>query len=184
MLLTLILSHVLAHECEILSYVTEWEIRDVDHYFINETFSSFFRAPRPGIVRRLPKNVYRATGTYNYSNISVTDYFFRVVDEEDSLMLRIGDPESVLSGPQDFTVAYEVNVIDGGNDLFLNLIGYSWEMTVSDVRFTVNFPSSLDLSRIVFYSGGRGSLGNDLKCEYAVIDRSLSVINFYTYIYM
>jgi uncharacterized membrane protein YgcG len=75
------------------------------------------------------------------------------------LRIRIGDPDQIISGRHDYTIAYQVagtlNGFADHDELYWNAIGTQWEVPIMQASVTVRAPAPI--SQVACYAGPAGS---------------------------
>ena len=94
-------------------------------------------------------------------NIQVEDWMVETsTDDYDNVVIKIGDPDQTITGPQSYRYAYTLQLrdlgLDGQQALYLNIVGDGWEMPMDRVSFSITLPSAWP-SEVHFYSGYAGS---------------------------
>jgi uncharacterized membrane protein YgcG len=128
-----------------------------------------------GIFRTIPVR-YRFDDTHDrYFDISIqsiTDGGNRPLRYSDSvqgadLVIKIGDPDLKVSGPQRYVITYKVagamNSFADHDELFWNVDGALWPIAKSNVAATVHMPSS-SFQKGACYQGAPGSTET---CDYS-----------------
>jgi uncharacterized membrane protein len=157
--------------------------RDATVQVVEAITVDFGTQQRHGVYRRIPV-------TYSASSLGLgklgTTYGLRVhllgVQDERGdaydckvsrdgpcLMIRIGDPDRLVSGTRQYRVAYSVSraVLDRGDvdELYWNVTGCEWEWPIQHARCTVTFPHTDDHAHLRYatYSGEYGATGTRAK---------------------
>lgn len=82
------------------------------------------------------------------------------------LTLRIGDPEKLVSGRQEYIIKYQaswaLNFFDAYDELYWNAIGPDWEVPIEQSKVTVKLPQAapLETAKMECFSGPFGSSAN------------------------
>ena len=157
------------------SYDVKINANEDNTYNITETIEAFFERSRNkhGIIRKIPlKNtVKRQDGTSetnraNITDISVNDSY-TVSKENGECKIRIGSAERTVTGLKKYVIKYKYNFGNDKNknfdELYLNIIGNSWDTSIKNITFTINMPKEFDSSKVGFSSGtyGRISANNN-----------------------
>ena len=146
---------------------------------ITETIAyDFGPSERHGILRRIPTRlayddrydrVYRLT----VESVGATEGAsadFEVSDEPGGItQIRIGDPDSTVSGQHTYCIVYVVQGAMNGfgdhDELYWNAIGDEWDVTVQSATVTVTMPGRI--TQVACYAGPSGSY---LPCDRAKMD--------------
>jgi Predicted membrane protein (DUF2207) len=122
---------------------------------------------RHGIFRDIPIE-YRYDEDSNrlieITGISVTDGSapvpFETSDEGANLRIKIGDPDEFVSGQQRYVISYTVNdglnPFDDHDELFWNVTGGDWEVSIERATANVTAPGP-GIERITCFEGETGS---------------------------
>ena len=94
-------------------------------FYVNETIDVNFTYPHHGIYRYIPQNGIRVT------DISVPGYKFDVSTRDGHKVIKIGDGDASLDGPQTYEIGYKMAFYDDEDEsldrLALNVIPTGWE---------------------------------------------------------
>ena len=157
LLITILILPVMVHgatygtsDYKISSYDVEITINSDNVYEITETIVADFFVPKHGIFREIPM---RYEGQkVKISDISVNEQYVQTKSEGD-LVLKIGDPDTTLTGTKKYVINYKFNMgrdSNEGFDLFyFNIIGTGWDTSISNV--VLNYNSRNSLTKIVFH---------------------------------
>ena len=143
---------------EISSYDVEINISSDNVYEVTETIVADFFVPKHGIFREIPMK-YEGQKV-KISDISVSEQFVQTKSGGD-LVLRIGDPDTTLTGAKKYVINYKFNMGRDNNegfDLFyFNIIGTGWDTSISNISFKIQFPDFFDKDSVSFTTGTYGS---------------------------
>ncbi|MBO5514177.1 MAG: DUF2207 domain-containing protein, partial [Mogibacterium sp.] len=127
-------------------------------FAVKETIDVDFLYPHHGIYRYIPKN------GVHISDIDVPGYRCDVSSRDGHKMLKIGNPETLLTGPQTYEVNYKLAFYDDEDKsldrLALNVLPTGWETQIDHASATITLPKEADLSKVQIYSGEYGDAGN------------------------
>lgn len=150
----------------ITSYDTRIGVRADGTLEVTETIRYAFDAPRHGIFRKIPTR-YRFDGTrdrvYPVDEVHVTrdgypEQLYRT-DEGGYTVLRIGNPNSTVTGTHTYTIWYRVqgalNHVADHEELYWNAVGSEWDVPVHAATVTVTGPAAV--GRVTCYTGPSGS---------------------------
>lgn len=130
-----------------------------------------------GIFRDIPTRLrYDDTHDriYRLSDVQVTspdasDQFTQEGGPGGTTRLRVGDPDTTISGQHTYTISYRLegalNTFPDHIELYWNAIGDQWEVPIDDVTATVDAPIGID--RVTCFAGPSGST---LPCDTSTID--------------
>ncbi|MBQ9075561.1 MAG: DUF2207 domain-containing protein [Mogibacterium sp.] len=137
-------------------------------FAVNETIDVDFLYPHHGIYRYIPKN------GVSISDISVPGYKYDVSTRDGHKMIKIGDAETTLTGPQTYEVSYKMAFYDDEDKsldrLALNVIPTGWETQIDHASATITLPKEADLSKVRIYSGEYGEAWNSDNVELTAAD--------------
>lgn len=114
----------------------------------------FGDAQRHGIFRTIPYRYSGRGGIFKlrYSNISVTNesgvpYQFETSNVDGELQLKIGNPDSYVTGVNLYRITYKVdraiNYFDDHDELYWNAIGSKWTVPILGSVVIVTMPSKI-----------------------------------------
>ncbi len=151
----------------------------IDHYDINvtvnenntlditESIEAYFNISKHGIIRTIPlKNkIIRLDGTTATNraivdNIRVNEQYSTSISDG-SKVIKIGNPDVTWTGEKAYIIDYSYNLgKDTGkeyDELYLNLIGDSWDTAIGNVTFRITMPKAFEPEMIGFSKGQLGS---------------------------
>ena len=131
----------------------------------------FGSTERHGIYREIPfttKNKEGKKFKLEFSNFSVTDgkgknYRFEKSYENENLRLKIGDPNSTVTGVHVYKISYSVSgaltYFSDHDELYWNSTGNEWQVPIKYASAQINFPTPIGQENIraVCYTGLAGS---------------------------
>lgn len=133
---------------------------------------------RHGIYRFIPY-IYKLdngdTARINLSNFTVQDtrgngYQFEKYTENNNVVLKIGDPNSTITGVHSYVIGYQVKgglkYLDTGDEFYWNVNGTGWEVPVTQATATVKYPADIPQESIK-YTCYTGVYGSNTKCAKA-----------------
>ncbi len=128
-----------------------------------------FSEARHGIFRFIPlrseiagKNVDRII-----RDIKVEGFKVSTSNENQNLVLKIGDADTWVEGRQTYRIRYRVlnplNFYDEHSEFYWDLIGIKWPVDIEAFTFSISFPDKVQLAPadVYFYTGEAGSQGRD-----------------------
>ncbi len=138
---------------------------------VNEDITVDFQSEaKHGIYRDIPVRYKRGAVNYNLrlKVISVTDENGTERPYETSrkgayLSTKIGDPSRYLRGIQTYNISYQVergiNYFDDHDELYWNVTGDEWDVSIGEARALIYFPDEIDKEEITWksFTGPRGS---------------------------
>ncbi len=142
-----------------------------------ETISYDFGAlSRHGIFRYIPIKYKRSGGNYTIKirDISVTDqagrpYKYSVSYPGENIEIKIGDPDSTISGEHTYVLGYTVkkaiNYFTDHDELYWNVTGNGWPVEISNASAEVWMPQNTDMEKVIY------------ECFFGVVGASASCIS-------
>ena len=139
---------------------------------VREEIDYFFSEPRRGIFRKLPFRYKDESQNKNFEtplkDVYVTDekntpYVYSQSNEENFLVVKIGNPNATVKGSKTYIISYNVmgalNYFSDHDELFWNLTGNEWEVPIGKVSAEIFMPGNVDVSQIktTCYTGRTGS---------------------------
>jgi uncharacterized membrane protein len=126
----------------------------------------FGEEEKHGIYRKIP--YYFQGRKLEFNLISVEDdsgRSYQVLEREEGgeVYWRIGDPEVLVKGENVYNITYEVkgaiNYFKEHDEIYWNVNGTEWEMSINEVSCVVNLPEGVDVSKVkyTFYTGKKGA---------------------------
>ncbi|MEA4896292.1 MAG: DUF2207 domain-containing protein [Oscillospiraceae bacterium] len=172
---------------DISSYKTEISIAEDNVYTVNETVSVDFSEPRHGIYRYVPytqEMLWNENGSSEkvvyhtkISSVSVPNYPFETYKENGNLVIRIGDPDTLVTGNKTYGIGYRQSLgddkVDSGDFVYYNLIGADWDCNISNVSFKVTLPKAFDSLNVHFFSGSYSSTA-EAPVSYAISGNTIT----------
>lgn len=160
-----------SNEYIINKYDIKIDVNDHNVFSITENIGAYFIVPKHGILRKIPyyNNVTRLDGTKTtthakISNVSVNSYYI-TYDENNYDMIKIGEPDTTLTGQKDYLLSYNYDLGNDKNktydELYFNIVGLEWDTTLSNISFSITLPKEFDSSKLGFSSGHNSSVDND-----------------------
>ncbi|MCD4761643.1 DUF2207 domain-containing protein [bacterium] len=158
-------------EERITDFITRIKInKDSSLEVIENITYDFGSEQRHGIIRAIPYK-YKARGgnyTVDLYDIDVRDegnrkFNFRVSKIGNNKEIKIGDPDSYVSGVKKYILTYKVervlNYFDSHDELYWNVTGNDWDIPINQSKTTVILPVTVDEENIKVecYTGVYGS---------------------------
>ena len=132
-------------------YAKIYETRVVD---IMEDITVRFTSPSHGIFRNIPlKGV-------DVSNIKVNNQF-KVENSLRTKKVKIGDANTLVSGAQNYKISYRLKVHDTKPQIYFNIIGTEWPVSIKHVEFYIELPKEVDAEKVGLSIGKYGTKGFD-----------------------
>lgn len=162
---------------QIDSFVSDIEVAKDATLKVKETIAYKFDDQRHGIFRCIPtKHQDKASSLLKdrYIDIDVTDVRmdagsvpFEVTKESTQVCVKIGDPNSTVTGARTYELSYTVGgaisyEAYGGADLYWNVTGNEWEVPIISVDARVSSPDQILMTERSCY---RGLIGKTNSCQ-------------------
>ncbi len=156
---------------------------------IEEITYNFGSLDRHGIFRFIPKtkiNQDRKKYILSYVGISITDkkgkpYFFTSSNSNDTLTIKIGDPDRTITGMHDYILRYKVSgavtYFSDHDELNWNVTGNEWNVPIQNAQAIVTLPVPVDTKKLqqACFTGSLGGTSSD--CSTSLRDQSVQVIS-------
>jgi uncharacterized membrane protein YgcG len=147
---------------------------------ITETIvQEFGSTPRHGIFRFIPNRLRyddEFDRVYPIELLSVTASPAKTPDdvetkeENGNFVIRIGDPDTEITGRHTYEIVYRVQGAMNGfadhDELFWNAIGDQWEQSIGEMNVRVSGPA--DITRVACF---QGTFGSTTPCDHAQITK-------------
>ncbi|MBW6431855.1 DUF2207 domain-containing protein, partial [Patescibacteria group bacterium] len=131
---------------------------------------------RHGIYRYIPYIYNLDNGQkhrINISGISVKDlsgrdYKYENFNENNNIVIKIGDPNRKITGQKSYVITYQVKggirYLDNNDEFFWNVNGFGWDVPINNVKATVQLPTTINDSDIEI-ACWQGVYGSTTECE-------------------
>lgn len=153
----------------IQNYRVDLAVEKAGYVTVTEEIDVFFDVSRHGIYRKVPYSYRLPTGEGYKLRISLQEVLAdgKAVPvlrtrEGGDLVLRIGDPDSLVQGQVTYTIRYRVaralRAYGEEVELYWNAIGTEWELPIADAQVNVTLPQGVagEGVRAVGYQGRLG----------------------------
>jgi uncharacterized membrane protein YgcG len=154
-------------------------IEDSGDLLVTETIvQQFADTPRHGVFRFIPNRLRYDDDfdrVYPIDLLSVsaspnTPTDVETKDENGNFSIRIGDPDTTITGRHTYEIVYRVQGAMNGftdhDELFWNAIGDRWEQSIGEMNVRVSGPTGV--TRVACY---RGTFGSTARCDHAQITK-------------
>jgi hypothetical protein len=127
-------------------------------------------APDPAAQQPLYRCPEGAEREYRYHVQSVTDFNGNRVNydqstEAENLVLQVGDGNTLVTGPQQYRISYTVDgaldAYDDHDELYWDVTGTNWPVTIETFSMTVRLPASATVSALCY----QGREGSNERCK-------------------
>lgn len=141
-------------------------VNEDDTYDVTETINVHFTYPSHGIYRTIPlRTALDRDGQKTTYYAKVSDFTMRSgqawkdESEGNQFNARIGSADQYADTDTVYELSYTYDPqgdhFKGGDELYYNLIGTSWEaLSINHVSFDVKFPKAIDMSKVGIKTGG------------------------------
>lgn len=159
-------------------------IEDSGDLVVTETIAQEFGStPRHGIFRSIPNRLRydeEFDRVYPIDLVSVrastgTPADVETKEENGNFVIRIGDPDTTITGRHTYELTYRVrgamNGFEDRDELFWNAVGDQWEQDIGRMNVRVVGPD--DITRIACY---QGRFGSTLSCDRGQITKKGAAI--------
>ncbi len=156
---------------EIDSYQVSIQVTDRAELEVEEVIDVRFLEARHGIFRLIPVEYRNASGGGTYKtqlyDIEVPGRKWSSSRKGADVEIRIGDPNTSVSGNQQYVIKYKVfgaiEFLDGFSELYWDAVGTAWDVPIHRAMLTVRAPHALPLTNQEFfvYTGPSGSKSVD-----------------------
>lgn len=141
---------------------------------ITEEVTVHFGEPRHGFFRYVPYKYYMFDKTYvcDINNVKVYGDDYTLSDENDNLLIKIGDANRMVSDDKTYGIEYTiVNKEDRLKDFdifYHSIVGNDFQLDIDTLMFSVVFEKKVpqsSLDKLNVYSGPYGVQSNELNVE-------------------
>ena len=149
------------------SYHIDMVVNEDNTFDITETIGAYFFEPKHGIFRKIPlsNEVTRLDGSKSKNRAMLTDitvdHPYQKYREEGNTVIKIGDADRTLTGPETYVISYKYNIgkdpLKDADELYFNLIGTEWDTVIGNITFSIEMPKDFDPSSLGFSYGPKGS---------------------------
>lgn len=153
------------------NYNIDVVVHENNTYDITETITADFYVPKHGIFRKIPiyNEVKRQDGSTSKNRAAITNIKvneqYTTEREDESLVLKIGDADTTLTGEQEYVISYTYNIgkdrLEDADEFYFNLIGTEWDTVINGISFSIEMPKEFDRDKVGFSTGTYGSTGSD-----------------------
>ncbi len=158
-------------------YKIDIKVNENNTFNISEYIKAYFNVDKHGIFRKIPlrNEVVRLDGTKSNNRAKISDITvneaYTTYNESGYKVIKIGDSNYTLTGSKEYVINYLYNIgKDTGkeyDEFYFNLLGYEWDTTISNAKFTITMPKEFDKTKLGFSSGIVGSTDSS-NIEYNV----------------
>ncbi len=162
-------------------YHVDINVNEDGTFAVQERITVDFAEQRHGIFRKIPVK-YESFGKTNFKlrldDFAVSDEngnsrIFKKYKESGSIVLKIGDPDRLVTGRQTYDIRYNVvnglRFFDDHSELYWNPIGTQWSTTINDATVAVHLHRDLILADdgLACFTGYYG--GGERECTISVV---------------
>lgn len=160
----------------ITDFDSDITVTDDGRLLVQENIDVTFHKTQRGIFRNVPFK-YSFEGQkleVDLTDIAVTGHDYQVSTKGRDKVIRIGNPDIYLTGPQSYTISYTVGhpilQHESYQELYWNVTGTEWPTTIENASVTIHMPKALALStdELQVWAGRSGS--KDRKAAISQVD--------------
>ena len=128
------------------SYHVDIIIQDNGEVKVIEKIDVNFTEKRRGIFRNIPTryDIQGEIKTIALTDIKVAKWDHKTTKEKDQTVIRIGNPDRYLTGPQSYEISYKVKDVimpyAEHDEFYWNIIGTEWNAPIAQASFSIRFP--------------------------------------------
>lgn len=167
----------------ITSYSIVMNVNEDNTYNITEDINVNFTSERHGIYRKIPltnkierQDGSRSTIRAKISDVDINDTYSSSI-EDGYKVFKIGNAASTITGHHEYIIKYTYSVgkdkLKDADELYFNLIGNNWDVSISNATFAITMPKEFNKSSLGFSSGKYGSTDSS-NISYTVIGNTIS----------
>ncbi|MBT7736763.1 DUF2207 domain-containing protein, partial [Candidatus Peregrinibacteria bacterium] len=174
-----LISSLVVHAESIRQFNVELEVnKDGSIEVLEKILYDFDWQERHGVFRDIPNSYGEEMIRADVDFLSVTDEDGRVYTFNEEYVsgydrIRVGDPNSTISGEHWYYISYTVDgVVNGFEDhdeLYWNVTGDMWEVPIESSSITITLPrgDGSELSDVACYNGYAGDTYTDCTYDFA-----------------
>lgn len=180
---------------ETKSFNVDLQVEEDNSILVEETISVYFKTPRHGIYRYIPKSgtayykageeVIQQNRKMRIDQVNVQGYDSETSTENGNLVIRIGSEDKTVTGNHTYKITYRCRLYDDKNpayDLFyFNVLPQDWDNVIEKTRVRIQMPGQFDEKKLAVYSGDYGSTG--LSKQFTVRTAGKTIYISGTYLY-
>jgi len=111
----------------------------------------------------------------NVTNGNGDEWEFEITENDPSLVIKIGDPDVLISGEQRYVITYTLdralNPFDDHDEFYWNVTGDEWDVPIESASATVRMPG-VDRQPIQQADCFQGPTGSTRRCQNSEIDNN------------
>ncbi len=170
------------------SFTSDITLSPDSSYVVEETIVyNFGVLSRHGMYRDIPVSYRRPEGNFRVrlqilevKNKFATPYPYETSSEGDSLRIKIGDPDTTVSGEQTYVIRYRIergiNFFGATDELYWNVTGNKWDIPIEQAKAVIHIPDrsmTASLQKACFL--GREGDNDDSSCLFVPISAGFEV---------
>jgi len=158
------------------SFDVDVQVLESNSFIVTETISLDFLQASRGIIRDIPfrgqatlqadGQVVNIDATMRISVLDVEGGPYTTYTQGGSLFIRIGDPNTFLTGTQNYVIKYRLDLDDDGISAFdlvyLNVVPMNWPTGIDSSNIRITFPKDADVSGAQFIGYENGKTVTDV----------------------
>lgn len=165
---------------EVTSFDVTYDIDDAGFVHVTEDIRYDFGSnEKHGIFRHTPvrydyddkKDRLIGANDVKVTNGSGGEWQFEITEDDPSLVIKIGDPDALISGKQRYVITYTLdralNPLDDHDEFYWNVTGDEWEVPIESASATVNVAAveAQPIQKVDCFQGPSGSTRRCLTSE-------------------
>ncbi len=151
-------------------YEVEMILSESGEIKVIEDIDVTFTERRRGIFRTIPIRYQSESGDkrIRVTDVRVRDWRSKVYQEGNDQMIRIGDANTYVTGPQSYHIEYKVQgaiaQYEEHDEFYWNVIGTDWKVPMEKVSFSMRFPYGWKekIEEFVTFNGRGGDRYQDI----------------------
>jgi len=149
------------------------EINQDTSLTIEETIEVDFSVPKHGIFRIIPviytnkgRTIRARLKVLSVANENGQQYQYQTSRYHQSIKIKIGDPERIITGSQTYVIKYKVSKVllsyKDHDEVYWNVTGHEWDTVIKKALVVVESPYA-EITKASCFSGRAGS--QEERCE-------------------
>lgn len=152
----------------ITNYDVNMDVLNNKSVMVSENIQVNFTNPSHGIIRNIPLG-----GNSSISNVNVSEQFEQY-NASGNYNLRIGSPDSLVTGPKTYNISYIHHLKDKSDEFYYNIIGTEWQVPIQHASFSINMPKAFPAQNVGISIGSKGTVGFKGNATYTVNGNNIS----------
>ena len=136
-------------------------MREDNSYQVKERIDVNFDKQQRGIFRYIPVYDDEIRKTMKITDVDTGDVPHKTYEENGKFVIRLGDEDTYVTGPQQYEISYLVRIYDDKNVesdvLYYDLLPTEWETPIGACEINMKLPKPVKKSEIEIYAAAYGS---------------------------